>query len=143
MILDTQEQFSAAQTVAAAVGDIVSTNVYDTGAAADSGAGEPVWLFAKLVAALTSGGAGTVQVVLQDSADNSSFADVLAGKAFTTTTGVANAELIKVRLPVGLRRYLRVVYRIAGATTTGGTASAYLTKDVQAQQYGASGFTVQ
>lgn len=147
MILDSMEQFASAQSVAAVVSDIVSTNVYDTGAgpnafAGDQGAGENIWLFAKLIAALTSGGAGTVQVVFQDSADNSSWADVMTGKVFTTTTGVANAVLAKLKLPVGLRRYWRVVFRIAGATTTGGTASAYLTKDVEALQYGTNGFAV-
>jgi len=55
----------------------------------------------------------------------------------------ANKEIAKQRLNTPLRRYLRVVYRIGTATTTAGTASAYLVKDVQAQQYAASGFTVQ
>jgi hypothetical protein len=142
MILDTMEQFAAAQSIAAAVGDIVSTNVYDTGAAMDVGAGEPMWLFAKTVAAVTSGGAATVQVVLQDSADNSSFADAMSGPVFALAALGANKVIAKQRLNTPLRRYLRVVFRIAGATTTGGTASAYLAKDVEALQYGASGFTV-
>lgn len=143
MILDAQEQFSAAQSIAAAAGDVVSTNVYDTGSAADSGAGEVVWLYAKTVAAVTSGGAATVQVVLQDSADNATFADVMSGPVWALASLGANKEIAKQRLNTPLRRYLRVVYRIGTATTTGGTASAYLVKDVQAQQYAASGFTVQ
>jgi hypothetical protein len=142
MILDTQEQFSAAQSVAAAAGDVVSTNVLDTGDASDKGIGEPIYLFVKMVAALVGVGA-SIQVVLQDSADNSSFADVQAGKVIAVGSAGANAELLKQRLPTGLRRYLRVVYRISGATTSAGTADAYLAKDVQAQQYGASGFSVQ
>lgn len=147
MILDTMEQFSSAQSVAAAVGDIVSTNVYDTGAgpnafAGDMGAGESLWLFAKMVAALTSGGAGTIQVVFQDSADNATFADKMVGPVFAVAGATANSVIAKMRLPMGLRRYWRVVFRIAGATTTGGTASAYIAKDVEALQYGASGFTV-
>jgi hypothetical protein len=142
MILDTQEEFSSAQSVASAAGDVVSTNVYDTGSAADVGIGEPMWLYAKMNAALVGAGA-SLQVVLQDSADNSSFADVMAAKVVPVASALANAEIAKVRLPVGLRRYLRVAYRISGATTTGGTASAWFAKDVQAQQYGASGITVQ
>lgn len=143
MILDTQETFSELQSVAAAVGDIVSTNVLDTGDPYDSGAGEITWLYAKLNAAVTSGGAATLQVVLQDSADNSTFADVQTlSPIYALAALTANKELARVRLPLGIRRYLRIVYRIAGATTTGGTASAYMAKDVQAQQYGASGFVV-
>lgn len=144
MILDTQETFSAAQSVAAAAGDIVSTNVYDTGAAADSGAGEPFYIYAKLNAAVTSGGAATLQVVLQDSADNATFADVQTlTPALALAALTANKELCRARIPVGIRRYLRLVYRIGTATTTAGTASAYIVMDVQAQQYAPSGFTVQ
>lgn len=142
MILDTQEQFSAAQSVAAAAGDIASTNTLDTGDATDKGIGETMYLYVKLVAALAGAGA-SIQVVLQDSADNVTFADVQAGKVIALANATANAELYKQRLPIGLRRYLRVVYRISGAASTGGTADAFLAKDVQAQQYGASGFTVQ
>lgn len=142
MILDTQEQFSAAQSVAAAAGDIASTNSLDTGDATDKGIGEHMYLYVKLVAALAGAGS-SIQAVLQDSADNATFADVQSGKVIPLASAVANAELLKQRLPIGLRRYLRVVYRISGATSTGGTADAYLAKDVQAQQYGASGFSVQ
>jgi hypothetical protein len=132
MILDTQETFSDAQSVAGAAGDIISTNVYDTGAAADVGIGYNTFLYAKMNAALV--GAGTsIAVVLQDSADNSTFA---------VASAVANAELVRARLPIGLRRYLRLAYRISGGTTTGGTVTSVLVLDVQAQQYGASGFTV-
>lgn len=143
MILDTQETFSDAQSVAGAAGDIVSTNVYDTGAAADVGIGNPLFLYAKMNAALV--GAGTsIAVVLQDSADNSTFADVqVVSKVVPVASATANAELVRARLPIGLRRYLRLAYRITGGTTTGGTASAYIVNDVQAQQYGASGFSVE
>lgn len=141
MIIDSQEKFSEAQSVAAAAGDIVSTNVYDTGAAADVGIGEHMYLYAKMNAALV--GAGTsIQVVLQDSADNATFADKQINNATPVASATANAVLVKSRLPIGLRRYLRVVFRIAGGTTTQGTASAYLVKDVDAVQYGASGFSV-
>ncbi len=142
MILDTQEEFSVGQSIAAAVGDVVSTNVLDTGPAS-SGEGEPMWLVVQLGNAVTSGGAATVTPVLQDSADNATFADVQTypnGLALAALT--ANRTLVKARLPAPLRRYIRVAYRIAGATTTGGTARAFLVKDVDAQQYLGTAFTV-
>lgn len=147
MILDKMEEFSLLQSVAAAAGDIPSTNSYDTGAgpnafAGDMGAGEPMWLFAKMGTTALVGAGASIQVVFQDSADNSSFADVMTGKVIPVASATANAILAKLLLPIGLRRYWRVVYRISGATTTAGTASAYLAKDVEALQYGASGFTV-
>lgn len=140
MLLDKMTELALAQNVFSAGTDVVSTNVYDTGAAADVGAGENLFLFAKMVAALAGG--TSIQVVLQDSADNSSWADVQSAKAVPLASATANAVLAKMRLPVGLRRYLRIAWRSVG-TTTAGTGSAYLTKDVDAQQYAASGFTVQ
>lgn len=143
MILDTQETFSELQSIVAAAGDTVSTNVYDTGAAADSGAGEPIDVYVKLGAAVTSGGAATVQVVLQDSADNATFADVQTlTPALALAALTLNKELVRARLPIGLRRYLRLVYRIGTATTTAGTVSGYLVKDTQVQQYLPNGFAV-
>lgn len=142
MILDTQEQFSDAQAVTS-TGDTASTNVYDTGAAADVGIGYDTFVYVKTKAAFTSGGSGTLQIVLQDSADNSSFADVQAltpAKALSTLT--ANTDLVRARLPIGLRRYVRLAYRVGTAAMTAGTVDAYLALDVQAQQYGASGFAV-
>lgn len=141
MILDTQETFSEAQSIAAAAGDVVSTNVLDTGPG-NSGAGENVNLFVKLNAAVTSGGAATVAVVLQDSADNATFADVRVYSANALAALTANKLLVADRLPAVLRRYIRVVYRIGTATTTAGSASAYLVKDLDLQQYMPTAFTV-
>lgn len=141
MIMDTQELFSTAQAVTS-TGDTVSTNIYDTGAAADVGIGEDMYLTAKSVAAATSSGSATLQPVLQTSADNSTWVDSLLGPAQAYTVAAANTVLWKTRLPVGLLRYLRVVWRVGTAALTAGTFSAFLTKDVVATQYPASGFSV-
>lgn len=132
-ILDSMARFSNAQSIAAAAGDVVSTDIYDTGAAADAGIGEELYLEIRTVAAVTSGGSATVQFVLQTD-DNSSFSSpkeypLTAALALAALT--ANTRQYLGRLPIGLERYLRVVYRIATATTTGGTASAYLVKNPQ------------
>lgn len=142
MILDTQEQFSDAQAVTV-IGDAASTNTYDTGSSADIGIGEELFIYVKTKAAFTSAGAGTLQVVLQDSADNSTFADVQSltpAKALANLT--ANTDLVRSRLPIGSRRYIRLAYRVGTAAMTAGTVDAFLSLDVQAQQYGASGFSV-
>lgn len=133
MILDTQMSLSRAQSIAAAAGDIVSTDIYDTGAAADVGIGEELYLVVQTNAAVTSGGAATVAFILQTD-DNPSFS---SAREFPLTGALALAALtantvhVRTRLPIGLERYIRVVYRIAAATTTGGTATAFLTKDIQ------------
>lgn len=139
MYIDTMETFADAQSVASAAGDVVSTNVYDTGAAADVGIGEEIYLYAKMNAALVGAGA-SIQVVLQHStAVGSGYADIQAGPVVPVASAIANATLFKQRLPIGLNRYLRVVFRISGATTTAGTATAVLAKDVQGNQYLTSG----
>ncbi len=128
MYIDTQTTFSTAQAVSSAVGDIVSTNVYDTGAAADVGNGTELVILAGMVAALVGVGA-SIQVVLQDSADNASFADVQVAPAVTTANAIAGRVISRMYVPIGTRRYLRLVYRISGATTTGGTVNGFLILD--------------
>lgn len=143
MIMDTQTEFSVLQSIAAAAGDVVSTNIYDTGAAADVGIGEEDYLIVRIGTAVVGAGA-TVQFVLQTATDAAFTTPV--EYPLTAAVGVANltanSTQVKARLPIGLRRYLRVVYRIAGATTTAGTASAFVVNDPQAQQYGAVGYSV-
>lgn len=139
MYFDSQELFADAQSVASAAGDVVSTNIYDTGAAADVGIGERMYLYAKMNTALVGAGA-SIQAVLQTSASSGSgYTDAAAGPVVAVASAVANATLAKLALPIGLQRYLRVVWRISGATTTAGTATALLAKDVQGNQYNTSG----
>lgn len=139
MFVDTQETFADAESVASAAGDVVSTNIYDTGAAADVGIGERMYLYAKMNAALVGAGA-SIQVVLQTSASSGSgYTDAMAGQVIAVASATANAVLARLALPIGLQRYLRVVFRISGATTTAGTATAFLAKDVPGQQYLTSG----
>lgn len=134
MILDSQLSLSRAQSIAAAAGDIVSTDIYDTGAAADVGIGEDLYLQIQIGTAVTSGGSATVAFILQTD-DNSSFS---SAREFPLTGPVALAALTansiqyRGRLPIGLERFFRVVYRIATATTTAGTANAFLVHGVQA-----------
>jgi len=66
-----------------------------------------------------AGGAGiTYAVKIQDSADNSSFADV-SGLAFTTTTAnTALRETLRINSDE-VRRYIRAVITVAGGTGAG------------------------
>lgn len=142
MILDTQLNFSLAQALTS-TGDTASTNVYDTGAAADIGNGQQeLFTFIRVGTAFTSGGAGTLQLVLQDSADNSSWADIEVSPVYALAALTVNKILRQGRIPVGTRRYLRVAYRIATAAMTAGTVDAYIVLDPQYNTPYASGFTV-
>jgi hypothetical protein len=64
-----------------------------------------------------AGGAGiTYAVKIQDSADNSSFADVSGGLAFTANTALR--ETLRINTDE-VRRYIRAVITVAGGTGAG------------------------
>lgn len=151
MILDRMEEFSVAQSLIAGTGDTVSTNVLDfnptgiptTPQNVDVGVGEEMYLNVRIGTAVTSGGAGTLQLVLQTD-DNVSFT---TPKEFPLTSALAlsaltaNTLIYQGRLPIGMERFARVVYRIGTAALTAGTADAFLTKDTQAYRSYQSNFT--
>ena len=103
MIIDKLLQVSNEQAVTASA---ASTDVIDFGQAnPDSGLNDNVTLSITVDEAATAAGAATVTFSIQDSADNSTFADVYAtaaiGKA-TLVAGFADAQLLGAR-----RRRLR------------------------------------
>lgn len=144
-MIDSENVFSAAQAVTA-TGDTASTNVYDAGGANGQGdasqTGENLWVNVVVSTAVTSAGAATVQPVLQDSADNSTFADVAAGTAFAKTACTAGAVLFQLQPPPGMRRYWRIAYRIGTAVLTAGAFDAYVSNTIQRNIARPSGFSV-
>lgn len=143
--LDSEAIFSAAQAVVA-TGDTASTNVYDAGGANGQGdAGqtqENLWVNVIVNTTATTGTGATVQAVLQDSADNVTFADVAASAAFAIGSVVAGAALMQLQPPPGMRRYWRIAYRIGTGTLTAGKFDAYLSNTIQRNVARPSGFTV-
>jgi hypothetical protein len=143
-MLDQEIIFAEAQTVTA-TGDTASTNVYDNGNAntGDNGlTGENLWVQALCSTTATSGGAATIQAVLQDSADNATFADVVAGPVFALAAIVAGAQLLRVQPPPGTRRYWRIAWRVGTAVLTAGKFDAFVSNTVQYNVQRPSGFTV-
>ncbi len=125
MYLDNDLVFSDAQAVTASA---ASASLDMRTATRNAGAGEPVHLVCVVSATAASAGATTLDVALQDSADNSSFADTAVKQsAIPKASLVAGFEILRVSLPRGLRRYLRVNYTVNTANFTAGTFSAYLT----------------
>jgi hypothetical protein len=144
-MLDSEIIFSAAQAVTA-TGDTASTNVYDSGGANGQGdmgqTGENLWFNATVNTAFTSGGAGTLQVVIQDSADNATFADVTTGPVFALAALTLGAVLLQIQPPPGMRRYSRLAYRGAVAVFTAGKVDGYVSNTIQRNVARNSGFTV-
>lgn len=145
-MLDSELQFAIAQ-APTATGDTASTNVYDCGGANGQGdngqTGENLWVNAIVNTSFTTGSAATIQAVLQDSADNATFADVVSGAVFTAANASVGVVLLQVQPPPGMRRYWRIVWRIGTGTMTAGKVDAYISNTIQRNVARPSGFTVQ
>lgn len=144
-MLDSEIIFSAAQAVTA-TGDTASTNVYDSGGANGQGdmgqTGENLWFNATVNTAATSAGSATIQAVLQDSADNATFADVATGPVVAVASATLGAVLLQLQPPPGMRRYSRIAYRIGTAVLTAGKFDAYVSNTIQRNVARQSGFSV-
>ena len=125
-IIDKFLQVSAGQAITVTA---PSTDVIDAGATKsasigrDIGSGEPLYLEVSVATTMT--GAGTLTIALQDSADNSSFADVLALPAIAVAALTAG-KTYYLPLPAGMRRYIRANYTITSGPFTGGTLNAQI-----------------
>jgi len=142
--LDSELVLAAAQAATDHTTDTPSTNVYDSGLTnADIAlTSENLWIQAYVNTAATSGGAGTMQAVLQDSADNVTFVDVLAGPVLALAALIVGAALLRVQPPAGIRRYFRIAWRIGTADLTAGKFDAYVSNTVQLNGAKPSGFSV-
>jgi len=142
-MIDNNTKLATAQLVTA-VGDTPSTNVYDSGDAntAEMGQQNNLWVNAVVATTATSAGAATVQAVLQDSADNVTFADAAVGPVVALAGLVAGAPLMLAAPPTGLRRYTRVAWRVGTAALTAGAFSAYISLGIQRNMSRPSGFSV-
>jgi hypothetical protein len=144
-MLDSNLIFCEAQAVTA-TGDTPSTNVYDTGNGNGSGdaglTGENLWINAVCTTAVTSDGSATVQAVLQSSADNTTFTDVVAGLPIAKASLLAGTVMLMVQPPPGMLEYWRVVWRVGTAALTAGAFDAWVSNTIQDNVSRNSGFSV-
>ena len=121
----------------------VSTKSIDTiTALRNIGSGEQIEVLVAVGTAFTAGGAATMTVALQDSADNTTFADVLVSPAIAVASLVAGFEALRVRVPATTRRYIALNYTVATGPMTAGALTAVLELDRQDNVARPSGFTV-
>ena len=158
MILDALLQFDAAINLAQVAGTYASTNIIDLGGPAipalasgqgarDIGIGDDptMKLLVQVTTTFTSGGAGTLSVSLQGSADNGSgtplsFATWYTTPAYALATLVQGARLMDMDMPrppdgIPIPRFLRLSYVIGTATMTAGIVEAFLMGDRMDQYY--------
>lgn len=134
MILDKQLELSDAQaetTVAAHDSD----NIIDLSVFGD--AKNELYAVIQIPVAVTSGGAATVQFKLISDSD-SGFATApvthFDSGAVAKATLVAGYRVLAMRLPIGVKRFIKTTYTIGTAVLTAGAFDAFLTKEVQTNE---------
>ena len=124
--IDSKLLFSDAQDIHAATA--VSTNVVDFAVAdPDLGEGRPIRV--EIIVTTAFDTVGSVQFVIQDSADNSTFATLIGTEVYSAP--IAKGTKYVLNLPDEFARYLRMDYVIVNSSTsdpmTTGAITAYLT----------------
>ena len=71
----------------------------------------------------------TIQVVLKDSADDSSFAVIMTAPAVDVADAIVGKRLALIAIPQDHRRYLNVGYVIGGSNASLGKVNAYISPD--------------
>lgn len=129
MILDNELILSSSQAVTTTA---ASDNVIDQGAAGDA-YGRELWCVVQVREAATADGSATVTIAIETD-DNSSFSSpktLFSTPAIAKASLTLNSEPVKVKLPPGAERYLRMKYTIASGPLTAGKFDAFLTPDVK------------
>ena len=127
MYIDKALQVSNEQAVTATA---ASTDVIDFGQANPDVGMADLYMVITTDEAATAAGAATVSVALQDSADNSSFADVAVTAVIGKATLVAGYQIV-IPMPTKLRRYCRLNYTVATGPLTAGKFSAQVVAGIQ------------
>lgn len=139
MYIDRQNLFGQDQAVTASA---ASTDYIDLGAARDIGNGERPEILVLCTQDVTAAGAATVTVALQ-SDDNASFSspvNLVLSDATPKASLVAGTEVLRVAVPYGTERYLRLFYTVGTGPLTAGKFTSGLVPLRQANVAYASGY---
>lgn len=132
MIIDKELMMSNAQAVTVTA---ASTDVIDLGAhlGLDPGVSDDMWLQIRVDTACEASGSATVAFALQtDDAENFGSATTLwTSTAIGKAALVAGYDVVRMRLPLGLKRYVRVYYTVATGPLTAGKFDAFINTGVQ------------
>lgn len=128
MYIDKTLQVSNEQAVTASA---ASTDAIDFGQTnPDVGLDDRSCMVITTDEAAAAAGAATVTFSVQDSADNSTFADVAVTAAIGKASLVAGYQHV-IPMPTKLRRYCRVYYTVATGPLTAGKFSAQVVTGIQ------------
>lgn len=128
MYIDKFLQVSDAQTVTASA---ASTDVIDFGQGnPNTGMDDLTKMVITVDEGATAAGAATITFAVQDSADNATWADVVATGA-TPKAALGAGQQVVLPMPTRLRRYCRVNYTVGTGPLTAGKFSAQLVTGIQ------------
>ena len=124
-LIDYNNMFSNAQAVTSSV----ASTYYIDGRAAGEALNNDIYLIVEVGTEFAGG--TSLEIALQTSADSSfsSYTTLYDSGVILLAKLTANTVLVKVPIPIGLLRYLRVYYTVSG-TMTAGTVSAFLQNGV-------------
>ena len=128
MIIDKALQVSSAQAVTSSA---ASTDVIDFGQTnPNTGMDDRSSMVITVSESAAASGAATVTFSIQDSADNSTFADVAVTAAIGKASLTAGQQIV-IPMPVKLRRYCRAYYTVGTGPLTAGKFSAQVVAGIQ------------
>lgn len=128
MIIDHFLKLSTKQSVTATA---PSTDVVDFGQAApNTGMHDRLYMVITVDTAATAGGNATVTFTIQDSANNSTWADV-ASTAAIGKDALTKGAMLVIPMPVQHRRYVRLNYVVDTGPLTAGDFSAQIVEGLQ------------
>ena len=139
MYIDRQNLFGQDQAVTASA---ASTDYIDLGVLRDIGNGERPEILVLCTQDVTAAGAATVTVALQTD-DNSSFSspvNLVLSDAIPKASLVAGTQVLRVAVPYGTERYLRLFFTVATGPLTAGKFTSGLVAQRQANVAYASGY---
>ena len=141
MYIDRQNLFGQNQAVTVTA---PSTDHIDLGSARDIGNGTPLEILVLCTETVTAAGAATLQVALQTD-DNPSFsspANLVLSDAIPKASLVAGTEILRVPVPYGCERYLRLNFTVGTGPLTAGKFTSGLVPMRQANTAYPSGYAV-
>ena len=139
MYIDRQNLFGQDQAVTTSA---ASTDYIDLGTARDIGNGGALEILVLCTEAVTAAGAATVTVALQ-SDDNPSFsspANLVLSDAIPKASLTAGTQVLRVSVPYGTERYLRLYFTVGTGPLTAGKFTSGLIPQRQANIAYASGY---
>ena len=139
MYIDRQNLFGQDQAVTASA---ATTDYIDLGAARDIGNGERPEILVLCTQDVTAAGAATVAVAMQTD-DNSSFSspiNLVLSDPIPKASLIAGAQVLRVAVPYGTERYLRLFYTVTTGPLTAGKFTSGLVPLRQANVAYASGY---